>query len=117
MDRLSEYIHNLNLRDGQEKPNIVDCVGVIGKAEETMSLFVCYIRYPMFCFNFKFAIGWWVAIDAAAAYHLNDQLLKAFHTCGALATLALIMYKLPSCCFNIQTSLLLDIGHIIEPLL
>lgn len=41
--------------------------------------------------NFKFAIGWWIAIDAAAAYPSNDQLLKASHTCGALATVALIM--------------------------
>lgn len=39
----------------------------------------------------KFAIGWWIAIDAAFAYPSNEDLLKASHTCGALATLALIM--------------------------
>lgn len=39
-------------------------------------------------------MGWWVAIDAAFAYPKNEDLLKSSHTCGALATLALIMYLL-----------------------
>ena len=39
----------------------------------------------------KFAIGWWIAIDAACAYPANTDLLKVSHICGALSTLALIM--------------------------
>lgn len=41
--------------------------------------------------------GWWVAIGAACAYSGKDKdtgkddLLKASHACGALATVALIM--------------------------
>jgi hypothetical protein len=41
----------------------------------------------------KFSIGWWIAIDAMFAYPSNNELLKASHTCGALATVALIMFK------------------------
>lgn len=44
----------------------------------------------LFFFN-KFATGWWIAIDAACAYPSNDELLKASHVCGALATVAFIM--------------------------
>jgi hypothetical protein len=41
----------------------------------------------------KFAIGWWLAIDGAVAYPSNEDLLKASHACGAIGTVALIMFK------------------------
>ncbi|RNA12479.1 transmembrane 50A [Brachionus plicatilis] len=66
MDQFLEFIHSLNLRD---KRNIISSI-VSGSL---------------------FALGWWIAINAAAAYPLNNDLLKASHACGAIATVALIM--------------------------
>jgi len=38
-----------------------------------------------------FFIGWWIIIDAAAAYPDNDTFNHACHTCGVVATIALFM--------------------------
>ncbi len=85
MDRFSNYIHRINLGD---KRNLIAsiCSGIL--------VIHSFLKNIDNNFNFflKFAIGWWIAIDAAFAYPSNEQLLKSSHTCGALATLALIMY-------------------------
>lgn len=38
-----------------------------------------------------FFTGWWIVIDAAAIYPHEEQLQKAFHTCGAVGTIAFFM--------------------------
>ncbi|CAD5113323.1 DgyrCDS2499 [Dimorphilus gyrociliatus] len=38
-----------------------------------------------------FFIGWWIIIDAAAAYPDNADLPKAAHTCGVVGTIALFL--------------------------
>lgn len=81
MDQFLEFIHSLNLRD---KRNLISSI-VSG------SLVNYFLLSKNIATKIKFAIGWWVAINAAAAYPLNNDLLKASHACGAIATLALIM--------------------------
>lgn len=38
-----------------------------------------------------FSIGWWIDIDAAAAYPNNEDFHKACHVCGVVGTIALFM--------------------------
>lgn len=38
-----------------------------------------------------FSIGWWIVIDAAAAYPDQEKFNHAYHTCGVIATVALFM--------------------------
>lgn len=89
MDRLSDYIHNLNLRD---KRNMISSI-----ASGVLVSFIQFLFKKKTKLKrthkklFKFATGWWIAIDAACVYTENDQLLKASHVCGAIGTIALIM--------------------------
>ncbi|XP_022107209.1 transmembrane protein 50A-like [Acanthaster planci] len=38
-----------------------------------------------------FFAGWWLAIDAAACYPQDDKLVKAYHVCGVVSTIAFFM--------------------------
>lgn len=38
-----------------------------------------------------FALGWWCVIDAAAQYPKNEDFNHAYHVCGVIATLAMLM--------------------------
>lgn len=38
-----------------------------------------------------FFCGWWIVIDAAVKYPDNDQFNHAYHTCGAIGTLAFFL--------------------------
>uniref|UniRef100_H3C7X1 Transmembrane protein 50B n=1 Tax=Tetraodon nigroviridis TaxID=99883 RepID=H3C7X1_TETNG len=38
-----------------------------------------------------FFTGWWIMIDAAVMYPLQEQMNHAFHTCGVFSTLAFFM--------------------------
>lgn len=38
-----------------------------------------------------FALGWWCIIDAAAQYPSNEVFNHAYHVCGVIATLAMLM--------------------------
>ncbi|XP_064107750.1 transmembrane protein 50A [Macrobrachium rosenbergii] len=38
-----------------------------------------------------FFLGWWFVIDAAAQYPSNDVFNHAYHACGVIATLAMLM--------------------------
>ena len=82
-------ILNLKIRD---KKNMISSIlsGSLVNYIKTSIRFKFLIK-DIILWVFKFAIGWWIAIDAAAAYPANEQLLKASHTCGAIATVALIM--------------------------
>lgn len=39
----------------------------------------------------QFFTGWWIMIDAAVMYPLQEQMNHAFHTCGVFSTLAFFM--------------------------
>ncbi|KAH8872244.1 Transmembrane protein [Schistosoma japonicum] len=41
--------------------------------------------------GFLFALGWWIAIDAAVLYAENDALPNAYHTAGVFSTIAFIL--------------------------
>ncbi|KAM6979040.1 transmembrane protein 50B-like [Tautogolabrus adspersus] len=38
-----------------------------------------------------FFTGWWIMIDAAVSYPLQEQMNHAFHTCGVFSTIAFFM--------------------------
>lgn len=39
----------------------------------------------------QFFTGWWIMIDAAVMYPLQEQMNHAFHTCGVFSTIAFFM--------------------------
>nr|ABG21838.1 predicted membrane protein-like protein [Schistosoma mansoni] len=41
--------------------------------------------------GFLFALGWWIAIDAAVLFAENDSLPNAYHTAGVFSTIAFIL--------------------------
>lgn len=91
MDRLCDYIHNVNIRDKRNMISSISAgflVSTTNLKKTTYSIgTISQINY----FSVQFAVGWWIAIDAACAYPDNNDLLKASHVCGALGTIAFIM--------------------------
>jgi len=43
-----------------------------------------------------FAVGWWIIIDVAARNPSNDDFDHAYHICGVVSTISLIMVNLVS---------------------
>lgn len=51
---------------------------------------LCVNTTSHYCFP-QFALGWWCVIDAAAQYPSNADFNHAYHVCGVIATLAMLM--------------------------
>jgi len=106
MDRLCDAINRIDLRGKRNMiSSIIAGILVINLWDEWfISLAVECESLTSVCLLFKFSSGWWIAIDAACAYPSNDDLLKASHVCGALATVAFIMWIFFFACWSWQTA-------------
>lgn len=49
---------------------------------------VCHLY---FSFPFQFSIAWWLIIDVAACYPDQESFNHAFHVCGVMGTISMIM--------------------------
>jgi len=59
----------------------LDCSGIGDKRNLLCSVFAGSL----------FTVGWWILIDAAAAYPDTKEFTHAYHTCGVIGTIALFM--------------------------